>query len=362
MKAILHASLFEDSAISELDIGTLIQACDRNDHHVVLTKPSYKRNDLNHPINRWLGGQSPKLQNEIPDVLERGMKRNASASSQVLSIQVRVLSASLWDKLILCLEDAIRLFQEPLGLLLENEINDLAFLRCLSPSVHRRTLEKALEKNWVCVRHGGGLPSMKTHLEELLTSPAGGMSIRHLRTWVLCDRDTHEQDRAKPSDASNQLVELCKNATPSIPCQQLHRRSIENYLPVRALDAWTWRKGDPSASKLIRAFKDAIERDKRIHWYISMKKGLLKDVSKPRERRTRFENGEKLRHDELDPVFHGLTGDEMQLLAKGFGEDVASVYSQPNMLAEDDFQKEYDCGPKGQPTRSALLQTLLDRI
>lgn len=355
MRAILHQSLFDKTGISHADLISLIRCCARNDYHILLTVPAFNATHAEQPLNRWLARQSFELRAEITKTLEDGQRLNASSFRNSLSVQVSAAEESDWENLALCLEDALAMLQAPLSLVLENGFNDWAFLRCLAPSVYRSALDEARKKNWLTIINGGGIGDLKKQIEALLQPITSIDRIRRLRCSVLCDRDADESDRTKPSKTSNTVVETCASARPAIPCVQLQRRTIENFLPVQAL---------PSSPERT-AFEAAVRRFKPIHWYFSMREGLLKDIERgSKKRRARFrDENEQVRKEELDPIFHSLTEDEMQTLALGFGDRLAESFDEKKKrFSEQQFQMEYDDGPEGQPTRESILQHLLSRI
>ncbi len=95
-----------------------------------------------------------------------------------------------------------------------------------------------------------------------------------MRVWVLFDSDA--QQPGQPSRDSEALRNTCTEA--ALPHHQLQRRSIENYLPPRALYEWAGqRRGEPATRLLrkVQAFEALKPTTDRHH--VDMKEQLEND-------------------------------------------------------------------------------------
>lgn len=126
-----------------------------------------------------------------------------------------------------------------------------------------------------------------------------------LRLWALFDSDAREP--GKPSPSSEELSQSCISR--GLSHHRLSRRAIENYLPVKALEAWAYNSPKNSRDgrrRSVKAFA-SMKPEQRHHYH--MKKGFQAD------RKSGIP-------DLFDP--HSNHSD----LQRGFGEEVTSLFHQ----------------------------------
>ncbi|GAB4517219.1 MAG: hypothetical protein Tsb0020_35840 [Haliangiales bacterium] len=379
MLVVIDQSFFEPSdadsrEASDADSPALFEifALAFDERHVIVTRPPYAEDDTCQPINPWLGRLPSRLQAQLRQVLAQGLVIAADLPSDISTCYVGYEPLQ-WARARLSCEDAARLLRTPLRLLLENRRNDLTFLRRLAPPDHRRVLDEALAKGWIDV-HGGGLGEVKKLLEELLTAPAEDLPARifRLRLWVMFDRDSHPADRRAPSPETDTIVQLCQTQRDDpwpLSFHRLARRSIENYLPRKLLEAWadeaTGRQ-KTERHKRVAALAQ-LARDQPKAWFqYNMKGGLLKDVSGS-VRKEVVEQQRELQVDDLDSLFHGLSSSQRRALMTGFGDKIADLFDRPprgvdEAMLEQWFRDEYDRGPSEQVSREELLESLFARM
>ncbi len=335
--------------------------------HRLLTRPLFKHGD-DGSIGAWLEGLPMPTKVQARRILDEGIAVAPSASAEAPSITITLSSGASIEDARFDLDHAILLLRMPLGLLLEDRSSDLGFLLKLCPPTQRQHLRKAIEDGWVEVVHGGGLQSMRTVIDSLTGHGASTIErLRLLRLWVIFDGDADPRDRGRPSPQSEKLKQLCTGVqrAASLPWplghHRLGRRSIENYLPERALRVWqesargrdkTERRQRVDALCELRKAKPDAARQ------IDMKKGLLGDVLKP----VRDEIGKQrrdLRDDDLDPLFRGLSDKTRKALKDGFGRDIAVLFSQDATHLEEHFRRELDRDPPGS---AAIVASLLARL
>ena len=229
-------------------------------------------------VNRWLGEQSPVVRERAVLALESGpemLNRREAGSSRV---RITEASGEDWNVEVpkLPLARAVVILRRPLRIMVEDQGNDGAFLRTVTPEHWRPALERALDEGRIEIVHGGGLDRMKPQVER--ASPA-----KTIRLWVLFDSDAVQSPaREWASPDSTEICEVCR--AKAIACHQLQRRSAENYLPLEALAQWTQqgerkgRKGElltggarKQREKIYLAFKK-MNRGQR-HYY-PMKEGF----------------------------------------------------------------------------------------
>jgi hypothetical protein len=195
--------------------------------HRVQTDPPYDPS-ADRAVNRWLKAQDAPAQEAIVLTFEIGLEDDALGIPADLAVRVGAVGAPDWSAKPprLPIAVAVAWLHRPLRLLVENLHNDGAFLRTVAPRPWREKLHQALEKGQIEISHGGG-SDMRSQIE--------GASRRDaLRLWALSDSDAREP--GQPSAAAARLRQLCSDR--DVAHHLLSRRTIENYLPIKALEAW----------------------------------------------------------------------------------------------------------------------------
>lgn len=297
--------------------------------HSLQTDPGYEP-EADREVNRWLARQSERVREEVLITLKAGLKTDAHGVPAESVVRIVCREQPDWgaNPPDLPLAMALPLLRRPLRLLVEDAPNDGAFLQTVAPNLWRRRLQEALEKKWVEIGHGGGLSRMRSVAE----------SVRHediLQLWLLFDSDAREP--GQPSRQSEELRHACLRA--GIPHHQLLRRASENYLPVKALQAWA-----ESSSGNLRTLRRrkanafaSMSPDHRHHY--GMKHGFQKD------------------RQEGISAFYGAFADHADL-QDGFGRDIASLYRQEHFpIREEWLEKD------GQYSETlAMVQSILRRL
>ena len=122
------------------------------------------------------------------------------------------------------------------------------------------------------------------------------------RVWILFDSDRLQP--SEPNPGSERIRAACGDV---VYFHQLHRRSIENYLPIPVLSLWV--KGSANTHK-VSAFK-SLTRTQRNHF--NMKSGF---------------SGETRRNDGLTAgtLYEGIDRHVREVLEEGFGERIAELF------------------------------------
>lgn len=364
---------------------------------VVLLDPPYVLGGANQDVDAWLdkrGAEEATLFRDLlvrSNVLFNGPRGVAAVdptpnrppawrfvAAPDVRVERRAGAASDWPALSLTLADAIELLHEPVHLVLENDLHDLAFVRHLAGPTDGRVLRDLERAAGRLHAHGGGGGQAKTWLEALAEPPATPEKWRRvLRTWVLFDQDAGDPDAREPARNAEQMMEACErvHATFAVGLSWicLRRREIESYVPDRGL------REEASADRLamvqqIIAWRGAAPpgpgnaTDHRRHaWAFDIKKGLVGDLRSDVPKVDR--DAVKARHAlpiaaALKTPFDTLTHADVALLAYGLGEkrlnDAFTRDPPPGWTA--DIPTEYDRGLEHQAPRLALVQSLLDRI
>lgn len=333
MLVVLDARLFEDPQVRELELLELLGQCIRRRHHGVVTDPLL---DADSPpqVVRWLAQQKPSIGAELRRYLvEVAPDLAASWGAGKRRVRVEPRQRSRWDGPVpvLTLSDALRLVTRHLGLLVEDRISDFAFLRAAAPPQWRDALDQARAEGSVEPEHGGGLSRMKARILDAVTAPD---PVERARLWVMCDGDRRAPD--EPNADSEALVEACRSTESPwpIPCQQLRRRSIENYLPLPWLRRWPYvsksrpkqREQRDARERAVKVIERRLDASQRAHY--NFKKGLLGDIltDKKAKKESHRRAGTVIDDGDLHRLFRGLSAEDRRALHDGLGDDVASMF------------------------------------
>jgi len=366
MRVLIDAAFFSGPEAEGLAFLHLF-ALARDGRHVLLTLPTFA-GDGPPDVLDWLASLSEGCSRQVGQVLEQGVRTATGLPAEAVGIRLVAGTSSDWPAGRLCLPDALRLLQTPLGVMVENRRADWRFLLALAPPVQRNQLEQALDRGWLEILHAGGLGEMKAWLEELLEHPFRSVSnaARLMRLWVMFDRDADPADRSQPSRESIAMKTLCESA-PEQPWPlghyRLGRRAIENYLSEEALRDWQSAKSGREGAErqqvvdsLCRLRRDQPEAARGYH----MKKGLLADLLSDEAKKEVREGRRPIGDADLDPLFHGLSDTDRDALKNGFAKHIAAYLENSS---EVDFRGEFerDLAP-GEPDRETILNTLFARL
>jgi hypothetical protein len=349
-----------------------IFALARDGRHHILTRPSYGPT-RNEPLGVWLAEQSSAVGVEIRRILERSLIAAPSLPKGASTIAITTETCSDWKKGRLVLEDAVRLLRMPLGILLENRRNDFRFLLMLAPPAQRRDLQSAMDAGWLEILQGGGLPEIEAMLDELDMDCTSDI-VRLLRLWVMFDKDSHPDDRCRPSEKSENVKRICDAFAEACPWPlnycRLGRRAIENYLPAQLLRRWQSfdfpdrqirRREQEQRRRRIDALCRLKDMNPAAYWQFNMKNGLKGDLAEKALKQIK-EQGQPVRDEDLDPLFRRLGDGLRDGLAEGFGRSVSALFAIDDPSCESWFQTEYDRGPPDQSSREDILSSLFARL
>ena len=205
-------------------------------------------------------------------------------------------------------EDATRLAEEPLTILVENRRSDGAFLERAM-----KELDHVIRRLWhrpgdpVRVDSVGGIGQM---LDEVGRRTAG-VSVRP-RLVVMVDSDRTTPNDV-PSPAALRLQRKCEKL--GVPCWILAKRESENYLP-RILLSERENVG-VDHGHMVDAWDDLDDDQKD---FVDMKNGLPDEPSEAEE-----------------ALFHGLSIRSRELLSQGFGGRVYKCWTCWNVQAKNEL-------------------------
>ncbi len=387
MRLVLDRALFAPQSAHEArDLLRLFTAAiDDVLPPAVQTDPPYVLGADNQESDAWLAARPAAEASALRAVLAQGniLASGSRCAASIgpgspptwrlangFDVRVERRTMSDWGALRLTLADATDLLREPVHLVLENELNDLAFVfhlagPTLGPDLRR--LHAAPGRLHV---HGGGGGQAKAWLEDLIRPPLTAEKWRRaLRAWVLFDQDAGELDARDPSRHANDMMVLCERAHAMFPAgltwSCLRRREIESYVPDVGLQTQArashramvqqiieWRR-TPHTAPLAWAF------DLKLGLHGDLHPSLAQDILKAVKQRKRTLTAAMLK-----TPFDALSPTEVAALEEGFGKRslTDALTADPPWGWTSDIPAEYDRGPAHQAPRLALLQSLFDRI
>ncbi len=194
-------------------------------------------------------------------------------------------------------EDAFRLADKPLVLLVENRQSDGSFLRRVVGELDR-TLGKLWKKDGEPIRVDsvGGSGQMQQEVQRRAEK-----SARPCRLVVVVDSD-REGPEAPPSSVARKLGGVCEEH--GVPCWILAKREAENYLPRALLEARP--DTGPADAERVEAW-DRLDEDQKD--FFDMKDGLSNQPSATEE-----------------SAFRGISPADRQILSEGFGEQLHTCW------------------------------------
>lgn len=209
--------------------------------------------------SHWLSANDRMSRRNV-EILEKCFVAGAqAAASGMHSMQLTIDVASSPPSRLLP-QDAVAYLASPAVVIVENEESDGAFLNAVLSAYGRADIWFAMEYRWIELDHAGGYGEIEKRIERY--------NLRNLgpsRVLVLAD-----SDRLFPGHQSQTFTKIHEVCTRlSIPYVMLAKRTIENYLPVGALQRSSHRSCYQAFLKL-----NATQRD-----HYNMKKGFARSNS-----------------------------------------------------------------------------------
>ncbi|MBG5815993.1 hypothetical protein I5E63_15050 [Pseudomonas aeruginosa] len=268
-------------------------------------------------ISGWLNTLDQPTRSAYEQALALSARTIATLPNDIATVKITSSRAAIWRHPLaeLGIDDAIKLLEEPLGILLENAKNDWHFLKRIMRSPERTRLQRAIDARWAEPLHGGGSDITQRLSERTSTEP------KRLRTFVLFDSDRRHPDELHP-DWAPQPPEACQGFKTEIAVAhsgiggywRLNRRFIESYLPRQELVKAAPAKAD-SISALFRLHQYG-------QWYFNIKKGFKDDA--------KIENAHRAKD-----LYANITHQDAQLLEDGIGSRIANQYSTSDTIEFD---------------------------
>lgn len=186
MRFIIEQTVFASHTTDPLALMALFHACRDPRRHLVLTDPTFRGSTVGSPVVAWLSRQPWKAKEQIEHILTSSLRLQSTAPGG-LSARVTAADSSHWRvgggaPRSVTVQDAARLAQTPLKVLVENQRYDGAFLRKVISAAsdnERRVLERALEESWIVIENGGGIDDLRAWARQLANDTS-----EHPTVWV----------------------------------------------------------------------------------------------------------------------------------------------------------------------------------
>jgi hypothetical protein len=240
------------------------------------------------------------------------------------------------DKNKFTIDEAIRFFIQPLSIVLENSKNDAYFINAIFKCFATDTrIQSHLNHNWIQFENAGGCDNIINFIEgkkQSFNSLPKADKSKYLRCFVLMDSDKlHPSDKLK----ENKLKTFRFLVKDTISRHILRKRSIENYVPIRAI---------LSTGDRYRAWTDSFDRlsDSQKD-YFSIEKGLcgLDENQQPKKTKEQINSGTNSLFDDL--MVEPIIGNKLVSGLKhqgygGFKENFPKLFELP--IVNKDSLKE----------------------
>ena len=253
----------------------------------------------------------------------------APARLVVVAVAAAQATAAAADVFICAVEDARRILDHPLHVVLENATSDWCFLRALVAAFGRTRLSDAIARSWVVPDQAGGSGELVKRVRALAAQGQAPWRIA-----VLMDSDRLRPGPPPPVTDEREQELRRMGATPIV----LHKREVENYLPGSLLDSKrthdvyvSWRSLTP---------------EQQDHY--DMKHGFSRDR----------QTGEVVIAEDQRDLFSGTNPWHLDRLVGGFGKSIGERFDGAQI-----DRAELDAVCASRPGElDGLLQTLEDLL
>ncbi|WP_137151791.1 hypothetical protein [Devosia sp. FKR38] len=309
MNIVLSARLF-DNPPPYISLAKLAYFALEGRHRIAISDES------DPAFKAWLASRLEQDRHEWEFVLDSALLASAREPAR---LEIEIVPANLpsnWnsDPPQLQLAAAINALDKPIRVIVENGLNDRAFLLAMATNEHRSALEHAERSGFLEFSNGGGI----TTLLQIIVASCSSRGSDSIRTHVLVDSDALQPNA--PSEQSENVRSFCDSKL--VWCHQLERRAIENYLPPDLLRGWAYAQNKPTAQQAFDAYI-SMSPDQRRHY--NMKKGFKGDAAR--------------QGPTSGTLYGGLELSVASALSDGFGTSIANLFTTC-MVTEDHSRRD----------------------
>ncbi len=258
----LDDELFAPDHANDVDRIALLREAHRR-RHTLFVSDSPGRPDASRPnLEKWTRALSQPLGSETEALLAelRLVPADALAYGSPWVCVPGPKRAAIENAPALSVNEAVRALGHPLTILVENQLNDGAFLRAMMPPPWSARLEDWERTGQVRFGNGGGINVLHALIEHHCDGrgsargfglPAEVWKLLH---FIVVDHDGPKPDA--PSADSKRVGSLCQERGLSQRFHRLERRCPENYLPMAVLLS---HSSDPDFLKRVEDYKQLSE-------------------------------------------------------------------------------------------------------
>jgi len=237
-------SLFQEGARDVDRLALLRGAAIRRHTLIVSTDPADARAERRSPgFHGWMKTLSERLRREVEMLQERLELVSGNATARGAE-RLLVSGREPWTRAHgswVTMEEAVRAVVLPTHLLVENTINDRAFLRRAMSPGWRERLDMWERAGLLRYENGGGNAVMRAliehHAKDDYARQAFGLPSKLWRLVHVVVYDHDGTDPDHPGGESQRVERACDAAGLADRSHRLRRRDQEHYLPREALEA-----------------------------------------------------------------------------------------------------------------------------
>ncbi len=204
------------------------------------------------------------------------------------------------------IEEAIRFFNQPVSIVLENSLNDQYFLKAIIKYCDdSNKIEKYLDNGWIQFENAGGCTNAKNFIKGKLQSfnalsyQSGKEVCCYLRCFVLLDSDKR-YPKAPIKEGYPKLLNFLNEN--DITYHVLKKRCMENYMPDIVFSSIA---NTPKQIEWLNAYNDLSENEKN---FLNINGKFTKKCQEQRE---------KL-EEEVQALYSNLSSKNYEILNRGF--------------------------------------------
>ncbi len=229
MRIKIKVEVFETSVFKNLN--HLLQICTQNNRHMVFAEISKVRTLDNY--SRLDKDDKQILELEYNKVVTES-KIEQNDNQKKLDLNVCMVVKNEEDFIIV---EAIRFLNQPLFIILENNLNDQHFIRAINKYFDKTgNFEKHYQNGWLEFANAGGCSNLENFINAKKASFNNLLKIKkykYLRCIVILDSDRTHSQLSLEYKYSNLVKFLNDN---EIAYHILEKRSMENYMPNEVFD------------------------------------------------------------------------------------------------------------------------------
>ena len=221
-------------------LSVLHNAAIRGHSLTISNDPSEKIGSPN--FNEWKHSLSEKIEHEVDNILDRLKVIPSNSVDRGFSERLLITHRKfphINKSCFVNIDQAIRAVSLPLHILVENQINDSAFLRSVMPPSDRKKLSQWERQGQIRYIQGGGITEIRKliafHVNDENSRSTFGLptDIWKLLHFIIYDHDGNANEN--PSSDSEKVRLICESNGMSDRHHRLKRRTQENYIPLKAL-------------------------------------------------------------------------------------------------------------------------------